>query len=100
MVPYCTKPSKVKSRHRLEDYACLIRLYLGKWSLVQREHLEDRLLGQGNFFRPSNFKMYFDHMIDLKLHVHFIAAMMADALETMHGGVSSNDERFLPSCEK
>ena len=46
--------------------------------------------------------------------VHFIAAMMADALETMHwevktdgrnvefvlGGVPSNDERFLPSCEK
>jgi len=57
--------------------------------------------------------MYFDHMIDPELHVHFIAATMADALETMHweakidernvefmlGGIPGN-EGFLPSCEK
>jgi hypothetical protein len=109
MVPYCTKLSKVKSRHRLRRGLRLFdRLYLGKWSPVRTEHLQDRSLGPGNFFRLCNFKMYFDHMIDLKLHVHFIAATMADALETMHweaktdgrnvefvlGGVPGNDEGF------
>ena len=55
-----------------------------KWSPVRTEHLQDKSLGPGNFFRLSNFKVYFHYMIDLELHVHFVAAMMADALETMH----------------
>src|SRR5277367_3353421 len=84
MALYCTEPSKVKLRHRLEDYACLIWLYLAKRSPVRTEHLQDRSLRPGNLFRLCNFKMYFDHMIDPELHVHFIAATMADALETMH----------------
>jgi hypothetical protein len=59
--------------------------------------------------------MYFDHMIDLELHVHFIVATMADALATIHwgakidgqnvefvlGGVPGDDEAFLPpSCKE
>jgi hypothetical protein len=73
---YCAEPSKVKSQHRLEDYACLIRLDLMKRSPVRIGHLQDRSLGPGNFFRLSNFKMYFGHMINLELHVHFMAVTM------------------------
>ena len=51
-------------------------------------------------------------MIDLELHVHFIAATMTDVLETMHWEAETDernvefvlgipgDEGFLPSCEK
>jgi hypothetical protein len=59
--------------------------------------------------------MYFDQMLDLELHVSFIAETMADALAVMHwqakidgrdvefvlGGILGDDGRFLlPSDEE
>ena len=81
---YSPEQNKVIARHGLGDRACLIRLYLGKRRPVRTHHLQGRGAGPSNFFGLSNFKMYLDQMIDLGLHVSFVAETMADALATMH----------------
>ena len=106
---YSPEPNKVRSLRGLEDRACLIRLYLGKRRPARKHHLQDQELGPSNFFSLRNFKMYFDQMIDLELHISFIAETMADALAVMHwearidgrdvefvlGGVPGDDKTFV-----
>jgi hypothetical protein len=108
---YCHEQSKARSQIGLEGHVCLVRLYLGKRRLVRTRDQEQ---GPNGFVSLGNFKMYFDQMIDLELHVAFIAETMADALAVMHwkaqidgrgvefvlGGILGDDKAFLQSPDE
>jgi hypothetical protein len=111
---YCPNQNKVRSQIGLEGRVSLVRLYLGKRRPVRMGRLQDQQQGPSSFVSLSNFKMYFDQMIDLELHVSFIAETMADALAVMHwkaqidgrdvefvlGGVLGDDKAFLQSSNE
>jgi Zinc finger protein len=111
---YCPERGKGRSGTGLEDRVCLIHLYLGKRQPIRTRHLQDQTQGPSNFFSLSNFKIYFDQMIDLELHVSFIAETMANALAMMHwkakidgrdiefvlGGVPGDDKVFLSASDE
>jgi hypothetical protein len=106
----CPEQNKARSLIGLEDHVCLIRLYLGKRRSLKTNHFQSEEAGPSSL-GLSHFKMYFDQMIDLELHVSFIAETMADTLAVLHwkaqvdtrdvefvlGSVPADDKAFFPA---
>ncbi|KAI1377257.1 zinc finger protein-domain-containing protein [Hypoxylon crocopeplum] len=71
---YCAERIKPIALVDPANRDCLVRVYLG--SLQGKSG--------GTFFSLRNFKLHFNHMIDLQLDVEEMASQIAEALAVMH----------------